>query len=81
MALPAPTPTYGRYEVVYQGSVFVDGQQLGPKDLRFVAAGEEAVPLRCGSEGATVIILTYDQDAAQSYGGSTEESIAERMAQ
>jgi len=30
---------------------------------------------------AAVIVLTYDQDAAQSYGGSTEESIAARMAQ
>jgi hypothetical protein len=81
MELPAPAPAYGRHEVVYRGSVFVDGKQLGPKDLRFVAAGEEAVPLRCGSEGATVIVLTYDQDAAQSYGGSTEESIAQRMVQ
>lgn len=76
MELPAPVPAYGRYEVVYQGSVFVDGKQLGPKDLRFIAAGEEAVPLRCGPEGATVIVLTYDEDASQSYGGSTEEVIA-----
>ena len=58
MELSAPTPAYGRYEVVYRGSVFVDGKQLGPKDSRFVAAGKEAVPLRCGPEGATVIVRT-----------------------
>jgi hypothetical protein len=72
----APAPSYGRYEVVYQGSVFADGKKLGPKDLRFIAAGEEATPLKCGPEGATLIVLTYDQDAAQSYGGSTEEVIS-----
>jgi hypothetical protein len=80
LELTASTPTYGRYEVVYKGSASVDGKQLGPKGLRFIAAGEEAGPLHCGPEGATVIVLTYDQDAAQSYGGSTEEVLA-RMEQ
>jgi hypothetical protein len=80
MVFAAPAPAYGRYEVVYKGSVFVDGKKLGPKGLRFVAAGEEAAPLTCGPEGATLIVLTYDQDAAQSYGGSTEEVLA-RMEQ
>jgi hypothetical protein len=74
--LTAPTPVYGRYEVVYRGSVSADGKQLGPKGLRFIAAGETAGPLTCGPEGATVIVLTFDQDAAQSYGGSTEEVLA-----
>ena len=77
LELTAPAPSYGRYEVVYAGSAVVDGKKLGPRDLRFIAAGEEAVPLRCGPEGATLIVLTYDQDAAQSYGGSTEEVIAQ----
>jgi hypothetical protein len=76
LALTAPAPSYGRYEVVYKGSAFVNGKELGPLGLRFIEAGEEAVPLRCGPEGATLIILTYDEDAAQSYGGSTEEVIA-----
>jgi hypothetical protein len=30
----------------------------GPKALRVVAAGEEAMPLRCGLEEATVIVCT-----------------------
>ena len=76
MELTAPAPAYGRYEVIYRGSAFIGEKKLEPKGLRFIAAGEEAVPLRCGPEGATLIVLTYDQDAAQSYGGSTEEVIA-----
>jgi hypothetical protein len=77
MELTAPVPTYGRYEVILNGSATVAGKQLGPKGLRFVAAGEQAAPLICGPEGATLIVLTYDQDAAESYGGSTAEVIAE----
>ena len=80
MALTVPVSVYGRYEVVYRGSVFVEGQELGPKGVRFVGAGQDASPLTCGPEGASVIVLTYDADAAQSYGGSTEEVLA-RMEQ
>jgi hypothetical protein len=76
MELAAPATAFGRYEVVYAGSALVEGRELGPKSLRFIAAGEDAPPLRCGPAGAMVIMLTYDADAAQSYGGSTEEVIA-----
>lgn len=76
MELTAPTPAYGRYEVIYKGSASAEGKRLGPKGLRFIAAGEMAAPLICGPEGATVVVLIFDQDAAQSYGGSTEEVLA-----
>jgi len=76
MEFAAPPPAYGRYEVVYKGSIVAEGKKLGPKDLRFVEAGRQAPPFTCGPEGATLIMLTYDQDAAQSYGGSTEDAIA-----
>jgi hypothetical protein len=76
MQLVAEVPAYGRYEVVLSGSATADGKYLGPKSLRFVAAGEQVTPLICGPEGATLIVMTYDQDAAQSYGGSTAEVIA-----
>ena len=76
----APAPVYGRYEVIHKGSASAAGKQLGPRGLRFIDAGENAAPLICGPDGATVIVLTYDQDAAQSYGGSTEEVLA-RMEQ
>lgn len=75
MEFTAGAPAYGRYEVVLAGSATADGKQLGPKGLRFVEAGEHATPLICGPHGATVIVLTFDQDAAESYGGSTEDAI------
>jgi hypothetical protein len=80
MALTIPVSAYGRYEVVYCGSVLVEGKELGPKSVRFVGSGQHASPLTCGPKGASVIVLTYDADAAQSYGGSTEEVLA-RMEQ
>lgn len=76
MELAVPISTYGRYEVVYHGSVMTEGKELGPKSVRFVGAGQSASPLICGPDGASVIVLTYDADAALSYGGSTEEVLA-----
>lgn len=76
MELRLPASPYGRYEVIYQGSAQADGKELGVKGLRFIGAGEEVAPLICGPEGATVIILCFDADAAQSYGGNTEDIIA-----
>ncbi len=73
----AAVPTYGRYEVILNGSAIVNGQTLEPKSLRFVPGGEHSAPLKCGPEGATLMVLTYDQDAAQGYGGSTAEVIAD----
>ena len=75
MEFAAGAPKYGRYEVILSGSASADGKQLGPKGLRFVDAAENAGPLSCGPEGATLIVLTFDQDASKSYGGSTEDAI------
>ena len=76
MQFAAGAPAYGRYEVVLTGSASADGKQFGPKGLRFVEADEQASALTCGPQGAVLIILTFDHDAAQSYGGSTEEVLA-----
>ncbi len=80
MELTVSESAYGRYEVVYRGSVFVEGKELEPKSVRFIGSGQQASALICGPEGASVIVLTYDGDAAKSYGGSTEEVLA-RMEQ
>ncbi|MBM4259245.1 MAG: hypothetical protein FJ147_25510 [Deltaproteobacteria bacterium] len=80
MELTVPVSPYGRYEVVYRGSVLADGKELAPKSIRFVDAGQSASPLVSGPTGASIIVLTYDADAAKSYGGSTEEVLA-RMEQ
>jgi hypothetical protein len=76
MELAVPVSTYGRYEVVYRGSVLADGKELGPKGVRFIGSGQQASALTCGPEGASVIVLTYDANATHSYGGSTEEVLA-----
>ncbi len=76
MSLEVPAGEYGCYEVVYRGSVLIDGKELGPKGVRFLAPGQTVSPLVCGAEGATIIVLMYDKDAAVSYGGSTEEVLA-----
>src|SRR5207244_13051085 len=68
LELTAPAPSYGRYAVVYKGSAVVDGKTLGPHDLRFTAAGEEAVPRRCGPEGTTRRALRYDPACVHTYG-------------
>ena len=31
--------------------------------------------LICGPQGATIIVMTYDDDAAQTYGGSLREDL------
>jgi hypothetical protein len=76
MRFAAGAPAYGRYEVVLTGAASAGGKRLGPKGLRFVEAGEQASALTCGPQGATLIVLTFDHDAAKSYGGSTEEVLA-----
>lgn len=67
-------PEYGRYEVVLKGSILVGGQSLGPPGFRYVQGDELFTPLVCGPEGATLMFLTFDQDALE--GGLTGEGIA-----
>lgn len=76
VAFAPGAPAYGRYEVVLSGSASVGGKSLEAKGLRFVEAGEDAEPLVCGPDGASLMVLTFDQDAAESYGGSTQDAIA-----
>jgi hypothetical protein len=67
-------PTYGRYEVVLEGSAFLDGRCLEPPGFRFVRGDEIADPIIAGPAGATIIFLTFDADALE--GGLTGEGIA-----
>jgi hypothetical protein len=80
MQFSLEAPAYGRYEVVLSGSVLIDTTQLGPNGLRFVEAGEQAPPLTCGPHGASLMVLSFDQDTAQSSSGSMEDVI-DRMEQ
>ena len=68
------SPAYGRYEVVVEGSVALDGRVLTPPGLRYIAPRESAGPLVAGPEGATVVFLSFDADALE--GGLTGEGLA-----
>ena len=75
-----PVPEYGRYEVVYAGSVALLGRRLEPKALRFIPAGEQAASFTAGPEGVSMIFVSFDQDANYSDAGSTQDAPA-RMEQ
>ncbi len=68
--LPGSIAPFGRYEFVIKGSAYLNGNQLGPETVRFVQSTEPATVLRSGPDGATFIILTFDSDASESFGGS-----------
>ena len=68
--LPVSTAPFGRYEFIIKGSARLNGNQLGPETVRFVQSAERVAPLCCGADGATFVVLMFDRDAAESYGGS-----------
>jgi hypothetical protein len=69
-----PSAPYGRYEVVLVGSVWVSGRELFAPGLRYVRDGERLVPLEAGPNGATLMLLAFDQDARE--GGLTGEGLS-----
>jgi hypothetical protein len=71
----APAP-YGRYEFVIAGTATREGNRLGPECVRFVCGAERPAPLIAGPEGVTFLAVTFDEDAAVSYGGCLLEDMA-----
>ena len=78
-AMAMPAAEFGCYEVVLEGSVLVDGKELGPPGLRYVRGDQAAAPLMTGEGGATVAFLTFDRDAVA--GGITEDKLAVEAAE
>jgi hypothetical protein len=78
-ALSMPAPEFGRYEVVLEGSVIIDGQELAPPGFRYVCGAQPAVPLITGAQGATVAFLTFDRDALE--GGIIDGVLAAEAAE
>jgi hypothetical protein len=68
--LPESAAPFGRYEFVVKGSALLNGNKLRAETVRFVQSAEQPAVLRSGPEGATFVVLTFDSDAAESYGGS-----------
>ena len=78
-ALGMPPPEFGRYEVVLEGSVIMDGQEVGPPGFRYFRGEKAAEPLVTGANGASVAFLTFDKDALE--GGITGEGLAVEAAE
>ena len=72
-ALTMPAPQFGRYEVVLEGSVIMQEQELRPPGFRYVRGDEAVEPLVTGPDGGTVIFLTFDADALE--GGISDEGL------
>jgi hypothetical protein len=77
--LAMPPAPFGRYEVVLEGSVIMQGRELTPPGLRYSHGEETIEPLVTGSAGATVAFLTFDADASQ--GGITGDALAVEAAE
>ena len=78
-ALTMPAAEFGRYEVVLDGSVMMGGQEIGPPGFRYVRGECAAAPLVTGDKRASVVFLTFDNDAAE--GGITGEGLAVEAAE
>ncbi len=69
-----PSAPDGRYEVVLGGSASVSGRALVPPGLRYVHDDKEVAPLEAGPDGATLMLLAFDEDARQ--GGLTGDGLS-----
>ena len=78
-ALAMPAPQFGRYEVVLDGSVSVEGREIGPPGFRYVRGDEPVEPLVTGSDGASVVFLSFDRDALE--GGIGSDGLAREAAE
>jgi hypothetical protein len=72
--LSLSVPTYGRYEMVLDGSVAIGGRYLESPGFRYVQGDEQPASLQTGPDGATLIFLSFDKDALE--GGLTGEGLA-----
>jgi hypothetical protein len=78
-SLAMPPAEFGRYEVVLDGSVMMQGQEIGPPGFRYIRGDTAAEPLITGDDGASVAFLTFDKDALE--GGITGEGLAVEAAE
>ena len=78
-ALAMPPAEFGRYEVVLDGSVMMEGREIGPPGFRYVRGETAAEPLVTCGNGASVVFLTFDRDALE--GGITGEGLAAEAAE
>lgn len=66
---------YGGFVVVYAGSLELSDQVLCDRGVLFVEPGRGVPGLQAGRDGVTMIVVAFDQDAAESYGGSNFDAL------
>ena len=54
---------FGEYHVLVEGSARLEHGETKPRFMRFVVGDESPAPIASGPEGATWLILTFDQAA------------------
>jgi hypothetical protein len=78
-ALGMPPAPHGRYEVVLEGSVMMQGREIEAPGLRYVCGEDAAEALVTAAHGATVAFLTFDRSALE--GGITSDQLAREAAE
>ena len=78
-ALAMPAPRFGRYEVVLEGSVIMQDQEVTAPGFRYVMGEHPAQAIVTGEAGASVVFLSFDEDALA--GGITGDALAVEAAQ
>jgi hypothetical protein len=78
-ALAMPAAEFGRYEVVLEGSVMMEGREIGAPGFRYTRGATAAEPLVTAEQGASVAFLTFDRDVLE--GGITGERLAVEAAE
>lgn len=76
--LPMEPAPFGRYEVVIGGSARLGTQDLLVPGLRYVCGSDTPAPIVAGDEGATLALLSFDQDALH---GGIETGVLAREAE
>ncbi len=64
-SLPREATQFGEFLVLFNGSARFEGREVKPQFIRYVVGDEAPGPIASGPEGATWLILTFDQAAEQ----------------
>ena len=52
---------FGEYHILLEGLAWLGDREMKPYSMRFVVGDDSSTPLTSGPEGATWLILTFDQ--------------------
>ena len=63
MVLQREAPPFGEYQILVEGSALLMDREIKPHSMRYLVGDEPPTQLASRPEGATWLILTYDQAA------------------